>query len=70
MPLVKTAVLERFNELFSEGHKLMLVEDINNTFTTEKNRELKISMKILGLSLHVNLEMKLNLWHQTILFQL
>lgn len=40
MPQVKTAVLERFNELFSEEHKLMLVEDINNTFTTEKNRGL------------------------------
>ena len=43
LPNVPTVVLERFNELFSGVHILTLVEDIQNTFTDEKNKELKIS---------------------------
>ena len=43
LPNVPTVVLERFNELFSGAHILTLVEDIQNTFTEEKNKELKIS---------------------------
>ena len=37
---VKTSVLERFNELFSEKNILTLYEDITNTFTKEEDREL------------------------------
>lgn len=43
LPNVPTVVLERFNELFSGVHILTLVEDIQNTFTKEGNKELKIS---------------------------
>ena len=38
---VKTSVLERFNELFSDKNILTLSEDTTNTFTSEKNKELK-----------------------------
>ena len=41
MPKVKTIVLERFNELFSEKRNLTLVEDIPGTLTTKENKELK-----------------------------
>ena len=43
LPNVPTVVLKRFNELFSGVHILTLLEDIQNTFTDEKNKELKIS---------------------------
>ncbi len=42
LPNVPTVVLKRFNELFSGVHILTLLEDIQNTFTDEKNKELKI----------------------------
>ena len=38
---VKTSVLERFNELFSDKNILTLSEDTTNTFTSENNKELK-----------------------------
>ena len=38
---VKTSVLERFNELFSDKNILTLSEDTTNTFTSDKNKELK-----------------------------
>ena len=41
MPKVKTAIFERFNELFSGNHNLTLVEDITDTFTTKQNKELR-----------------------------
>ena len=40
LPFVKTVVLERFNELFSNTHNLTLHEDINNTFTKPEKRQL------------------------------
>ena len=43
LPNVPTVVLERFNELFSGVHILTLIEDIQNTFTKEGNKELQIS---------------------------
>ena len=43
LPNVPTVVLERFNELFSGVHILTLIEDIQNTFTKEGEKELKIS---------------------------
>lgn len=38
---VKTSVLERFNELFSDKNIITLSEDTTNTFTSEDNKELK-----------------------------
>ena len=38
---VKTSVLERFNELFSDKNILTLSEDTTNTFTNEAEKELK-----------------------------
>ena len=38
---VKTSVLERFNELFSDKNILTLSEDTTNTFTSDKNKEIK-----------------------------
>lgn len=38
---VKTSVLERFNELFSDKNIITLSEDTTNTFTSDKNKELK-----------------------------
>ncbi len=38
---VKTSVLERFNELFSDKNILTLSEDTTNTFTSENKKELK-----------------------------
>ena len=38
---VKTSVIERFNELISDKNILTLSEDTTNTFTSEKNKELK-----------------------------
>ena len=38
---VKTSVLERFNELFSDKNILTLSEDTTNTFTKENEKELK-----------------------------
>lgn len=35
---VKTSVLERFNELFSDKNILTLSEDTTNTFTSEKKK--------------------------------
>ena len=40
LPNAKTVVLERFNELFSGKHNLTLNEDIHDTFTTAKKKEL------------------------------
>lgn len=38
---VKTSVLERFNELFSDKNIITLSEDTTNTFTSDKNKEWK-----------------------------
>ena len=35
-----TDVLERFNQFFSEERKIVLIEDIYNTFTTNENKEI------------------------------
>ena len=43
LQIVPTVVLERFNELFSGVLILTLIEDIQNAFTKEGNKELKIS---------------------------
>ena len=40
LPNAKTVVLERFNELLSGKHNLTLNEDIHETFTTDRNKEL------------------------------
>jgi hypothetical protein len=41
LPNVKTVVLERLNELLTGQQHLNLSEDIQNTFTSENNKELK-----------------------------
>ena len=50
LPNAKTVVLERFNELISGKHNLTLNEDIHETFTTEKDKELNnfINFRIIA----------------------
>lgn len=57
LPFIKTVVLERFNELFSNEHNLILNEDINNTFTLSNKRQItKINnnFRIIGTCLEGN----------------
>ena len=50
LPNAKTVVLERFNELISGKHNLTLNEDIHQTFTTDKKKELSnfINFRIIA----------------------